>query len=82
MTISFITLFLINILDFFFCLFSVIICNVSYLFSGMHFSQSVAIIQSQVGVIRGVQVLYSDVVNEPCLFIMFFAFGFDIRNSR
>ncbi|XP_077283335.1 PHAF1 protein CG7083 isoform X2 [Arctopsyche grandis] len=28
---------------------------------GMHFSQSVAIIQSQVGVIRGVQVLYSDV---------------------
>ncbi|XP_046474279.1 PHAF1 protein CG7083 isoform X1 [Neodiprion pinetum] len=27
---------------------------------GMHFSQSVAIIQSQVGIIRGVQVLYSD----------------------
>ncbi|XP_059055932.1 PHAF1 protein CG7083 [Achroia grisella] len=27
---------------------------------GMHFSQSVAIIQSQVGTIRGVQVLYSD----------------------
>ncbi|XP_011638940.1 UPF0183 protein CG7083 [Pogonomyrmex barbatus] len=27
---------------------------------GMHFSQSVSIIQSQVGVIRGVQVLYSD----------------------
>ncbi|XP_068990235.1 PHAF1 protein CG7083 isoform X3 [Neodiprion pinetum] len=29
---------------------------------GMHFSQSVAIIQSQVGIIRGVQVLYSDTV--------------------
>lgn len=28
----------------------------------MHFSQAVAIIQSQVGVIRGVQVLYSDTV--------------------
>lgn len=27
---------------------------------GMHFSQSVAIIQSQVGIIKGVQVLYSD----------------------
>ncbi|XP_034947426.1 UPF0183 protein CG7083 [Chelonus insularis] len=27
---------------------------------GMHFSQSVSIIQSQVGIIRGVQVLYSD----------------------
>lgn len=27
---------------------------------GMHFSQAVAIIQSQVGTIRGVQVLYSD----------------------
>lgn len=31
--------------------------------SGMHFSQAVAIIQSQVGVIKGVQVLYSDVVS-------------------
>ncbi|KOB79504.1 Uncharacterized protein OBRU01_00145 [Operophtera brumata] len=29
----------------------------------MHFSQSVAIIQSQVGTIRGVQVLYSDQVS-------------------
>ncbi|CAB0039930.1 unnamed protein product [Trichogramma brassicae] len=28
---------------------------------GMHFSQSVSIIQSQVGIIRGVQVLYSDI---------------------
>ncbi|XP_050505912.1 PHAF1 protein CG7083 isoform X1 [Diabrotica virgifera virgifera] len=28
---------------------------------GMHFSQAVAIIQSQVGIIKGVQVLYSDV---------------------
>lgn len=26
----------------------------------MHFSQSVSIVQSQVGVIKGVQVLYSD----------------------
>lgn len=32
-------------------------------FSGMHFSQAVAIIQSQVGVIKGVQVLYSETVN-------------------
>lgn len=31
-------------------------------FSGMHFSQAVAIIQSQVGVIKGVQVLYSETV--------------------
>lgn len=31
--------------------------------SGMHFSQAVAIIQAQVGVIKGVQVLYSDVVS-------------------
>lgn len=31
--------------------------------TGMHFSQSVSIIQSQVGVIRGVQVLYSDTVS-------------------
>lgn len=31
-------------------------------FPGMHFSQAVAIIQSQVGVIKGVQVLYSDTV--------------------
>lgn len=29
---------------------------------GMHFSQAVAIIQSQVGVIKGVQVLYSETV--------------------
>jgi len=27
---------------------------------GMHFSQAIAIIQSQVGIIKGVQVLYSD----------------------
>lgn len=33
------------------------------LFLGMHFSQAVAIIQSQVGTIRGVQVLYSDTVS-------------------
>lgn len=33
------------------------------LFSGMHFSQSVAIIQSQVGIIKGVQVLYNDTVS-------------------
>lgn len=31
--------------------------------AGMHFSQAVAIIQSQVGVIKGVQVLYSDTVS-------------------
>lgn len=30
---------------------------------GMHFTQSVAIIQSQVGVIKGVQVLYNDKVS-------------------
>lgn len=30
---------------------------------GMHFSQAVAIIQSQVGVIKGVQVLYSETVS-------------------
>lgn len=34
-----------------------------FCFVGMHFSQSVAIIQSQVGVIKGVQVLYSDTVS-------------------
>lgn len=28
----------------------------------MHFSQSVSIVQSQVGIIKGVQVLYSDTV--------------------
>lgn len=41
------------------------ICLFVYLFviySGMHFSQAVAIIQSQVGVIKGVQVLYSETV--------------------
>lgn len=32
-------------------------------FAGMHFSQAVAIIQSQVGIIKGVQVLYSDTVS-------------------
>lgn len=31
--------------------------------TGMHFSQAVAIIQHQVGTIRGVQVLYSDTVS-------------------
>lgn len=33
--------------------------------AGMHFSQAVAIIQSQVGIIKGVQVLYSDTVRIP-----------------
>ena len=32
-------------------------------FLGMHFSQAVSIIQAQVGIIRGVQVLYSDTVS-------------------
>lgn len=31
---------------------------------GMHFSQAVAIIQSQVGVIKGVHVLYNDKVGK------------------
>lgn len=30
---------------------------------GMHFCQAIAIIQSQVGIIKGVQVLYSDKVH-------------------
>lgn len=34
---------------------------------GMHFSQAVAIIQSQVGVIKGVQVLYSETVSNALL---------------
>lgn len=33
----------------------------------MHFSQAVAIIQSQVGIIKGVQVHYSDTVSVLCL---------------
>jgi len=33
-----------------------------FLILGMHFCQAVAIIQSQVGIIKGVQVLYSDKV--------------------
>ena len=40
------------------------------IFTGMHFSQAVAIIQSQIGTIRGVQVLYSENVSfylyHPC----------------
>lgn len=31
---------------------------------GMHFSQAVAIIQSQIGSIKGVQVLYSETVSK------------------
>lgn len=38
--------------------------------SGMHFSQAVAIIQSQVGVIKGVQVLYSDTVSQRLLWAL------------
>lgn len=41
-----------------------------HLFAGMHFSQAVAIIQSQVGVIRGVQVLYSDTVRSRQNFLI------------
>ncbi|KAK9511261.1 hypothetical protein O3M35_005849 [Rhynocoris fuscipes] len=37
---------------------------------GMHFSQAVTILQSQVGVIRGIQVLYSDSVS-ILIFILF-----------
>lgn len=41
----------------------------------MHFSQAVAIIQSQVGTIRGVQVLYSDTVSliifNLCIFVFY-----------
>lgn len=37
---------------------------------GMHFSQAVAIIQSQVGVIKGVQVLYSDTVSQRLLWAL------------
>lgn len=37
--------------------------------TGMHFSQAVSIIQSQVGTIRGVQVLYSDTVSFSKLFL-------------
>lgn len=40
-----------------------IISNYKYFVSGMHFCQAVAIIQSQVGIIKGVQVLYSDKVH-------------------
>lgn len=39
--------------------------------TGMHFSQSVSIIQSQVGVIRGVQVLYSDTVSIRCFILIY-----------
>lgn len=35
----------------------------NFIFSGMHFSQAVAIIQLQVGKIKGVQVLYNDTVS-------------------
>lgn len=42
----------------------------------MHFSQAVAIIQSQVGVIKGVQVLYSETVStrDYCLSACFTLF--------
>lgn len=43
----------------------------------MHFSQSVSIIQSQVGVIRGVQVLYSDSVS-----VYFISKSLHIYNSQ
>jgi len=33
-----------------------------FLFPGMHFSQAVSVIQSQIGVIKGVHVLYSEMV--------------------
>lgn len=38
-----------------------------YVVVGMHFSQAVAIIQSQVGIIKGVQVLYNDSVRDSRL---------------
>lgn len=41
----------------------------------MHFSQAVAIIQSQVGVIKGVQVLYSDTVSEPTSTLYYYYSG-------
>lgn len=41
----------------------------------MHFSQAVAIIQSQVGVIKGVQVLYSETVN------IFFLMAIILKNN-
>lgn len=45
--------------------FFVVLCYLNvkpFIISGMHFSQAVAIIQSQVGVIKGVHVLYNDKV--------------------
>lgn len=53
-----------------FSLFSVaqkkIFINSFLVFPGMHFSQAVAIIQTQVGTIKNVQVLYSEHVRETC----------------
>lgn len=42
--------------------------NLFCLFLGMHFSQAIAIIQSQVGLIKNVQVLYNDSVSKRILF--------------
>jgi Uncharacterised protein family (UPF0183) len=41
--------------------------NLLSLIAGMHFSQAVAIIQTQVGTIKNVQVLYSEHVSRTCL---------------
>lgn len=38
--------------------------------SGMHFNQAVAIIQSQIGIIKGVQVIYSDTVSINRIFVI------------
>lgn len=48
----------------------------------MHFSQSVAIIQSQVGIIKGVQVLYNDSVSLFFIFVLYCCFdeGFIFQN--
>lgn len=40
------------------------------LFLGMHFSQAVAIIQTQVGIIKGVQVLYNDAVRKSYFLVI------------
>lgn len=36
----------------------------------MHFNQAVAIIQSQIGIIKGVQVIYSDTVSIKRIFVI------------
>lgn len=36
----------------------------------MHFNQAVAIIQSQIGIIKGVQVIYSDTVSINRIFVI------------